>query len=231
MDFLYTVFYTLNNLKLKKFSKLLQKFYTELDKTEPEYFDSRQIARLKVICINYFLFTENVTISESSSIPNKSSILSNNIENDSRAILEKMMTEYNIDRSVINETTSKVIDSLVKIKSNELENFSSKEEVIEKLMIIKQQIANGKLDLKDNFYYIISSKIKEALELLYLYLENENNIKKYKTTYLSKSQKAVVENDAKKSLMQLVSNKGIDENFYNNLAKYLIVRMNDRPRI
>lgn len=231
MDFLYTVFYTLNNLKLKKISKLLQKFYTELDKTEPEYFDSRQIARLKVICINYFLFTENVTISESSSIPNKSSILSNNIENDSRAILEKMMTEYNIDRSVINETTSKVIDSLVKIKSSELENFSSKEEVIEKLMIIKQQIANGKLDLKDNFYYIISSKIKEALELLYLYLENENNIKKYKTTYLSKSEKAVVENDAKKSLMQLVSNKGIDENFYNNLAKYLIVRMNDRPRI
>lgn len=228
MDFLYTVLYTLNNLKLEKFSKLLQKFYTELEDTQPEYFDSRQIARLKVICINYFLLTENVSIIKSSSIPNKSSILSNHIENDSRAILEKMMSEYNIDRSVINETTSKVIDSLVKIKSSELENFSSKEEVIEKLMIIKQQIANGKLDMKDNFYYNISFKIKEALEILYLYLENENNIKKYKTNYLSKSQKSVVENNAKKSLMKLVNNKGIDENFYNNLATYLIVRMNDK---
>ena len=210
MDFLYTVLYTLNNLKLEKFSKLLQKFYTELEDTQPEYFDSRQIARLKIICINYFLLTENVSIIKSSSIPNKSSILSNHIENDSRAILEKMMSEYNIDRSVINETTSKVIDSLVKIKSSELENFSSKEEVIEKLMIIKQQIANGKLDMKDNFYYNISFKIKEALEILYLYLENENNIKKYKTNYLSKSQKSVVENNAKKSLMKLVNNKGID---------------------
>jgi len=228
MDFLYTVLYTLNNLKLEKFSKLLQKFYTELEDTQPEYFDSRQIARLKIICINYFLLTENVSIIKSSSIPNKSSILSNHIENDSRAILEKMMSEYNIDRSVINETTSKVIDSLVKIKSSELENFSSKEEVIEKLMIIKQQIANGKLDMKDNFYYNISFKIKEALEILYLYLENENNIKKYKTNYLSKSQKSVVENNAKKSLMKLVNNKGIDENFYNNLATYLIVRMNDK---
>ena len=91
---------------------------------------------------------------------------------------------------------------------------------------------DSSVTITENLYFFIPKKLKEAFEVVYLYLNDNENIDSYQTRRIYGRDLRNVENRAKNSLKK-ISQKGSsdDSTLIDNIASYVAAKMNNEEKI
>lgn len=226
----------LDSYQLSHFLKLLEKYYEEINnQTSISNFDTIQISRLKLISINLFFMMEDLTINKDSSTQKESQEFLEKVQSNAGKILDELFKNSN-DPNVNNDDArrdimNRTIDSIVRQKANTLVPGNLKQ-VKQKLFIIKQRLVDSSVTITENLYFFIPKKLKEAFEVVYLYLNDNENIDSYQTRRIYGRDLRNVENRAKNSLKKISQNGSSDNStLIDNIATYVAAKMNNEEKI
>lgn len=222
-----TLIINANTFKLKNYFNLLDKFTNDLYKiNEVSNFDTQQITILKQIAVHLFLLLEDITITNEAIVPKKSQSIRRETEESSKEILNNFLPDdlgFNQRRQIF-ETAVPII---LKQKTQENKFRMNLNEVIKKLHHVKQEVIDSSLKIGENFYFFIEKKTKEALEIVYLYLNDKNNVDSYRTNFFFGEQKREIENQARKSIKNIVTSddNDVSPEKINDIVKYVMAAL------
>ena len=218
-------YHTLNNLKINSFINSIDKAYTNtlnLDEKNIEIVDGELISNIRSICVKYFFLFDSITQTGDSSIEERKEMLTEKV----RPQLQSLLNQQDA------RNTEKIIPPLItKLVDNNFDRVyinTDKELILKKLNTIKQNLSNDKMKFFTNTYYDAQMKIKEILEIIYLYITKDENINSYQTKYFNSQQQRQVQMNAKKALKNINAGENYTLQNLNDLINYLTVKLNSK---
>lgn len=219
-------FYTINNMKLKNFMDAIDLAYNNTKNITKdknlEIIDSELISNMRSICVKFFFLSDSITQTGDSSIEERKEMLTSHV----RPQLQSLLKEE--DARNIETVIPPLITKLVESNFDKVFMKTDKKILLKKLNIIKQKISNDNLKFFTNTYYDAQMKLKEILELIYLYITKDENIDSYQTSYFTSEQQRKIQLNAKESFKRLNQKSYVDETTLDTLVKYIMVKFNSK---
>ena len=222
-----TLIINANTFKLKNYFNLLDKFTNDLYKiNEISNFDTQQISMLKQIAEHLFLLLEDITITNEAVVPKKSQSIRRETEESSREILNNFLPD-DLGINQRRQIFERAVPIILKQKTHESKFRVNLDEVMKKLYHVKQEVVDSSMKIGENFHFFIEKKTKEALEILFLYLNDKNNVDSYRTNFFFGEQKREIENQARNSIKNIVKSEdnNISPEKINNIVKYVMTAL------
>jgi hypothetical protein len=218
-----------NSFRYEPFFKILneikQQILPKID--EITNYDTQQISFLKKIALQYFMMLEDVSLTDGLQISSRNQSIRKETEDLSDKILENFLQ----DRTTKEERKNilkQIIHVIVDQKSKEAKLMNNLNEVKKKLYHIKQSVTDSSVKFEENFDFYIQNKLKESLEVVFLYLQNPQNIDQYTTTYYYGNDKRSIESKVRNSLNQILNKTdSLDNDDVSNLARFVISKMEE----
>lgn len=218
-------YHTINNLKINSFMNSIDKAYENtlnLRDKNIEIVDSELISNIRSICVKYFFLFDSVTQTGDSSIEERKEMLTKKVKPQLQSLLNQQDVR-NTDKII-----PPLITKLVESNFDRVYKNTEKELILKKLNTIKQNISNDKMKFFTNTYYDAQMKIKEILEIIYLYIIEDKNIDSYQTKYFTSQQQRQVQMNAKKALKSINAGGNYTSQNLNDLMNYLTIKLNSK---
>lgn len=218
-----------NSSRYEQFFKILNEIKQEnLPKIhEITNYDTQQISFLKKIALQYFMMIEDVSLKDELKISSRNQ----SIRKETEDLSDKILEDFLPDRTTREERKNilkQIINVIVDQKSKEAKLIDNLNEVKKKLYHIKQSVTDSSVKFEENFDFYIQNKLKESLEVVFLYLQNPQNIDQYTTTYYYGNDKRSIERKVRNSLKKILDQtESLSNDDVSNLARFVMTKMEE----